>query len=263
MPITIRASLAIAAALAALTSASLALAAGNVTVSVRKGNLFITGDEEANVVGVDQDCVGDVNTFCIYGWSINGEAHIYDNPLIVRGVTGDFNIKLAEGDDSVYLNEMLGMLPGSVRIDAGKGNDFVRFLDAHASGDLRISMGPGNDTIDFRDTSSVDGNLLLEAGSGDDAVTNDNDNGDFFVGGWTHINMGPGNDWVGLMERTFLGPVHLRMSGGDDRVSLTRMTFKSQARLEGGNGLNRLRVGNRVRFSVEPEISRFEVEVVE
>lgn len=272
MLITIRTSLAIAVTLAALTSASLTLAAGNVTVSVRKGNLFITGDEAGNriFIGVGDDASSFIiGPCCDDDTAINGEARAF---LMVTDVTGDFRIKMQEGDDwvhLVYLEETWVVrdgvrvdvgweVPGSVHIDVGKGNDFVGFVETTVGGDLRISTGPGNDLIDC-DECSLRGNLVVETGTGNDIFASDEGKE---VGGSTRIDMGSGDDSLFFEEgarRTFLGPVHLLMSSGDDRVEFSFVTFASSARLEGGNNYDTIEVGPGINFAVEPKISGFEV----
>jgi Ca2+-binding RTX toxin-like protein len=270
MPITIRTSLAIAVALATLTSASPTLAAGNVTVSVKKGNLFITGDEADNRIAID---VGDdASSFLISPFdntTINGEARAF---LRVTDVIGDFRIKMQEGNDWValrYLEETWVVrdsvridvgweVPGSVHIDVGKGDDLVYFVETTVGGDLRVSMGPGDDEIDC-DECSIRGNLAVETGTGNDLFKDDEGRE---VGGSTRIDMGSGNDSLlfdEIVGRTFLGPVHLLMSSGNDRVELSYVTFASSARLEGGTNHDTIEVGLGVNFSVEPRISGFEV----
>jgi hypothetical protein len=151
---------AIAAALVALTSVSPVLADGNVKVTVEDGKLVIVGDEGDNRISIRSSEFHpeeNVDLLIIFRPSydndttINGEAHTDINPWRVRGVTGDFLIKMRGGDDVVdlqYLNDAWAV-PGSVRIDVGGGNDFVGYIDTEIKGNLHITTEAGNDRTDF------------------------------------------------------------------------------------------------------------------
>lgn len=147
----------------------LALAAGDVQVSVANGNLIIRGDSrDNNIILTENGVIGRAGT------TVNGERSI----LTPGGVTNDVHIEMKGGDDFVRV-ELPGTnfaIPHDLEISMGSGADILELLQVKVPNDTRIETGDGNDIvfidgvlgpIDFVRPDFA-GAFKLETGSGDD-----------------------------------------------------------------------------------------------
>ena len=123
------------------------LMAGNVSVSFSNGDLYITGDANANHVQVRQTSPGNYN---ISGVMLGGAATKINNGGYVNaiGVTGNVRISLGGGSDQLDFgtgDARLINVPKSLYIDMGAGNDWTYVRDVKTAGEMVVNTGAGQD----------------------------------------------------------------------------------------------------------------------
>lgn len=80
----------------------------------------------------------------------------------------DIEVDFGTGDDRIVIQNYL--LPGTLRIALGDGDDEVRMVDEAGSlGRLDLDLGPGDDRAEF-DPRLVSRGFRIDAGPGDDEV---------------------------------------------------------------------------------------------
>lgn len=240
-----------------------AMLAGDVSVSVVNGNLFIAGDEldnaisiaagaEANsyvITGLDAGEEGDLATL------INGEAEAF----IATGVDGRISIHMDDGDDSVAVADL--DTQGDLSIHTGDGNDAISLAAGlSVDGKLRVHTGEGDDTVTSAELS-VTGRVSLRTGAGNDSVSlaglvqgesDDSEGGD-------DDEDGPGNNGrghaFGLLHQWFGGGhgLHVDLGSGDDTLVATNLDIATKASIQGGAGDDDLSLTD-VAVGVEEEV---------
>ena len=123
------------------------LMAGNVSVSVQNGNLYITGDAARNHVEVRQSSPG---VFRVNGVTIGGAATKINNAtngvFTTSAVRGNVVISLGGGDDQLNFgtgdNRVINV-PNNLSIDMGSGSDFLSIRDVKTGGNLGVNTGTG------------------------------------------------------------------------------------------------------------------------
>src|SRR6478609_5229089 len=144
--------------------------AGNVSATVRGGNLQLTGDTLGNEIAIEQSALKSFTISSRDGiTTINGQA----GPLTFNGVKKNLSISLGRGDDVV---ELAGSGDSSLRvsnrlnISTGAGNDQVLMNHVHAIG-LHIDLGTQDDLLNVGDDGGQGGLMITKeavigAGSG-------------------------------------------------------------------------------------------------
>jgi len=140
------------------------LLAGNVTVKVAGGNLFITGDNNDNVVLVAG--TGTSGQYLVEG--LTDSAGLPTNiryngtnnsSVIVSGVKHSINVDLKGGDDAFGLTN--ANVKNDVNIEMGAGNDLVA---------IGSSSSVGIDTIATLGPVIIHGTLNVHTSGGNDDV---------------------------------------------------------------------------------------------
>ena len=199
------------------------LLSGNVNASVSNGNLIIQGNAGANVIFLDQPGLN-VRTVRISGDSTTTINH-QTGPVILHGITGEVNINMGAGADSVALTGLT--LPGKVSV-GGLGTVNVDLQSMVVQGKTKIVSGAGRDVITI-DDSSFNGAVRLNTGGGKDLV-----------------QIETNGDPLGRPTR-FRGPVSILLGDGNDtlQVGVTgetghRALFSNAVFFDGGTGVNTL-----------------------
>lgn len=143
--------------------------AGDVSVALFNGALYLTGDAAANRVHVEQDTVGDIYVVGLDGTSVNGQPAVYAGRGPVSGFFADFG----EGED--YL-ELVGLVAGSVHVHGGNGGDGLYLFNVRSDGDIVVSGDAGNDTLYTTGTLARNG-FVIDGGSSFDVWHADNSGG--------------------------------------------------------------------------------------
>ncbi len=163
--------------------------AGDVTVSLVRGNLLIKGDDAANHIAISSGPAA--NSFVIRGLDgtavkMNGTA-APDTGLVVNNVRGLVNVNMNAGDDTVEVSN-------------------AKFNLA-----LTIEMGAGNDTVLVGTAATAPAPLKAAAIVGDANVN---------ARGAINVFTGIGNDTVKMANVGVGGFLHIATLGGDDTVEL-------------------------------------------
>lgn len=220
------------------------LMAGNVAVAVRYGALVITGDNQNNDIVISQTGNGQYSITPFAATTINGQA----TAQTFSGVTGDFNINLKGGADTIQMYQLdytQLTIPGNLKINlASSTGSFVDLWKTAITGSASVVGGSGGNTVSI-DQSQIGAGCKLNLGGGNDEVnfnysavaadltitmgkysTGQDDVGmaRCFVGGNVTIQTGNGNDSVGLMEVSVRNQLQIKTRGGDDIVSLGELT---------------------------------------
>jgi hypothetical protein len=225
-----------------------AMLAGNVNVFVEGGNLIVRGDNQDNLVLIEQ--VGD-GEYAVTGFDfadsglpgvqtgptrINGEAN---GTVIVEGVTGDVNVDLRRGNDGLGIGNSvddllaladecgfgLGIGGGGEEPPPENGEAIV--LQQQVDGrffvprNLIVNTGDGNDGIAI--SADVEGAAIINTGNGSDAVAYGSAfelESDLFVGTDLVVLTGSGNDNVCALFVEVQGLINVQTGGGNDIVDL-------------------------------------------
>ena len=135
--------------------------ANDVSVTQVDGVIQVTGDEQANSIGIYDFyavtyVIGSGNTF------VNGGAY-----TMQVHANADVNVDLGAGDDNVFYWSIRS--PNSV-LSTGAGDDIASFLGLFA--DLTISTEDGDDQIYLGSIGATQ--IQVDAGRGDDRLTIEN-----------------------------------------------------------------------------------------
>lgn len=160
------------------------LMAGNVTVAIREGNLYVDGDNLSNSVSIES---AGPNTVQVLGVDnpVGTSTRINGSPNGARyfsGFAGDIFVRMRAGNDRVHVTNMVA--PRHLFVDLGAGNDllvagrdmlfrsppstFGPTGPLYVQGYLRAFGGSGNDEIDQADVQ-VHGSGLVDLGIGNDS----------------------------------------------------------------------------------------------
>ena len=128
---------------------------GHVAVWVSKGDLIIRGDFAANEITVtpgvnpgDFEIEGDNETI------VNNEPRV-----TMTGVTDDFNIRMGDGRDVVFLDGVT--VPDALTVRTWTGTDAVVISESHVLGATTIKTHNANDDVAIAN-SRFDGKVYLQ-----------------------------------------------------------------------------------------------------
>lgn len=183
------------------------LAAGDVRVQEKNGNMILRGDKQGNSVLVEQT---GPDTYLVTGQdgtTVNGAA-----TAEVTGVRKTIKVLLRGGDDSFTFS---GDAPGRLRVVGGPGDDVIDLQNGFIDGPLQVSTGGGNDTV---------------------MVAMD-------VSRTTRIVTGGGNDTVVLQGAALQRKARIGTGGGDDDVTVLDTFIGQRLRAQLGGGQDTLVIG--------------------
>lgn len=126
------------------------------------------------------------------GFVVDVARTIDGRPQELRRVVQELNdvdIQTGDGNDHVLLWRVV--VPGTVHIATGGGDDLVDFCDAGALGDTRIGTGAGNDFV----------NLAVQV-----------------FARLFEVDLGDGDDELGIDGSNFQGEIRLDGGAGDDTL---------------------------------------------
>ena len=239
-----------------------AMLAGNVSVSVSGGSLIVRGDNAANGVFISQIDDGvyavtgfDLGTGSNVATKINGSAN---DSLVFKGVTGDVNVDLKNGndllgignspDDLAALAEECGFQFGLGDGNGGGGGEDVVDVTAaevtpvegrfFVPRNLIVNTGNGHDGIAV--LADVHNSAIINTGSGDDAVAFGNlfdSENDITVGNDLVVLTGSGNDEVCAHLVTVNGLINVQTGDGNDGVEIHNFDAGAVLALT-GNGID-------------------------
>jgi hypothetical protein len=199
-----------------------AMLAGNITVSVSGGSLFVRGDNADNAVLISEV---DEGVYAVAGFDdlegnptdING---VENGVLFFEGVTRDINIDLKGGDDLLAVGndeeDILSLIEEcELNFGSGSGSESVALLEVEPEGsqtfvprNLIIRTGDGDDQVAL--IVAVHRTADINLGKGDDAIAVGNSQfGDDLI-----IKTDKGFDFV-CADDNVVGD-HLNIQTGDD-----------------------------------------------
>lgn len=195
---------------AGLLMAGPALAAGNVEVEVKGGNLVITGDDADNKVlitspGGYQVAPDDGTT------NVNGSPVPKTFPDATKGVLA----KLGDGNDTV--RALNATIAGNLSIDGGDGTDGITLSGSLVEGNVQFKAGNGPANTMLEAGSVVEGNLSVKAGDGVDFVYTEGGSG---VMGKASFKFGNGANALDLNASLFEKGLKIAAKEGSDFISL-------------------------------------------
>jgi hypothetical protein len=227
--------------------------AGDVTAIIADGDLLVRGDSANNDIYIDLEANGDISIDTILGTTVNGSSSF---PIILSGFTGDINIELLAGNDTVVINQDYVSddgLPGSVFANLGSGDDHFDMLGSNGgagifgpmdvAGSVIVYGRDGDDHLTLNGMQ-MDGDVLFYGGDGDDDVFIDGHFTADGIVGQMLLDMSTGDDTI-LVRSTPMGSLHIRDPIG--------VTTGSQVRLEG------LTVANEIEMFLSIQDDNVEV----
>ena len=260
------------------------LLAGDVSVTLRNGNLTILGDDHDNSITLrysddDQVLISGNNTL-INGTSQplavparlrNVSIHLRngDNWLEVSGLSlrGNLTVRSASGDNSIFFQNLFAR---QFSVNTGTGNDTLSLENLNARRGLALIASGGDNVVALQEIQTRR-HLSVRLGAGNDLVATeklqvnrdarfqanggDNQflfNGNTFVSRRLDIQTGNGQDNISLVpqrvgESLVARRLNIRTGGGDDQVFLDEnCLFRQRVVLKGQNGANRLQVESQL-----------------
>ena len=258
------------AALAA--SASIAGAAGDVTVAVVNGQLTITGDGADNsiiVAGTMQTNAysvtsGDGTT------TINGQV----GPITSGVANKEIFFEFVQGNDTVVVNNAnftrtvsatFGDAGGeftlnnvvmnkNLRLTMGDGTNFVDFTDVQVSEPSKITLGDGADLVSFQ-SSEYRGGIYTK--DGDDIVTIVNSS-HTDPKGKLSVKTGKGLDTLELTNANWEGKIAINCGPGDDSFEAGTIEVGLKVKVTGSADTDTL-TDNGGHTNGAPEFVAFEL----
>ncbi|WP_425616156.1 hypothetical protein NA78x_006095 [Anatilimnocola sp. NA78] len=230
------------------------LMAGDVDLLQTGGNLFITGDNDANGLFIRQLSE---DRFAIIGTKTgSGNTTVEGQGFqVVNGVTGSVFLNMNGGNDSVKFDRgdtfiasrpglpSLGEFPQvkqNLQVNMGAGADTFTTNGLQVQGRVIIDTGFGNDA----DTVKLDG-LIVRAENGDQALEIDTQGGndrveliDGTFQGLVDIDTGTENDLVSIIDILISSDSDLRIrtQAGNDQVTIEDSLFDRTVDIETGAG---------------------------
>ncbi len=179
---------------------SRSLLAGDISVYIGRGNLFVLGDNAVNQVAVLQLDAGTYAVVGFNGTTVEGEA----DPFVVEGITGKIDVDLKRGDDLLGVgNDPAGLIAlaqafgfGSELGDAAALQSDLEDLLAEAAAPERLF---------------VPRDLVVRTGDGRDGVGVIGD-----IGGRLHANLGEGNNALAVVNSLIEDDLIVRGGKGHD-----------------------------------------------
>lgn len=174
--------------------------AADLSLQVINGDLFITGDGDAEAVAIEEVRLGgafNVEFLKLTGFNgttINGQSQL----TIASGNLRNVTINLNGGDDAL---------------------DIQRMDSDVAGGNLLVKLG-GDDDLFAADGLNFGGNITIEGENGNDDINLAN----LTVGGLLKIDLGNGDDELDVITSVAKN-LDVRGDDGDDVIRLTRLTI--------------------------------------
>ncbi len=247
--------------LAALESRT--MLAGNVSAKLVAGNLYLTGDSEANEVYVAKTADG-VIVRGVNGTQINGASTDFVAYPSTATKNGSIIAALGKGDDRLQLDDF--ELDGDLIVNAGKGNDKLGLSTATVHGLVNFVGGAGNDTF-YSEGSTIDGYVMATLGSGSNlfatksthvkkSVTVSGSSGtdrisldSTTIDQAFYTSLGKANDDIRLSNGTTIDRVLLSTGGGADLVQVVDSTVNDAFNAHLGSGDDNVVMGGTTEIS--------------
>lgn len=111
---------------------------------------------------------------------------------------------------------------------------------------LKVNLKNGNNSFSIGDLGncSLDGYLKIKTGKGNDLINTGDGHQNFLtvIGGKVSVNVGSGNDFVGIDSTTFNNSVNLKLGAGNDTIGTTGNNFFNHKKvtINGGKGTDAL-----------------------
>jgi hypothetical protein len=258
------------AALAA--SASIAGAAGDVTVSVVNGQLRITGDGGDNsivVAGTMQTNAysvtsgdgtttingqvgpitsGVANREIFFAFEQGANTVVVNNANFTRTVSATFG----DSDDEFTLNDVV--MNKNLRLKMGNGTNIVDFFDVQISEPSKMNLGDGVDLVSLLSSEYRGGIFTAD---GDDTVTIVNSS-HTDPKGKLSIKTGKGIDTLELTGANWEGKIAINCGAGDDSFTAGNIEVGLRVKVTGSAGTDTL-IDNAGHTNGTPEFAAFEV----
>lgn len=208
------------------------LMAGDVTAAEVGGDLIVQGDNLGNKFIIRQL---DADSYRLSG-TIDGTPHTRVNgqftDVTVNGVTGNVVIRLAGGDDNVFVdNSPQTLIPKALIIEGGEGNDIIGVSRAVIGRELLVDMGAGNDFFDCS-LSLIGTSVVYRLGDGSDY-------GRFIAGTISRdavLEGGSGHDAVGFMSARIGAFTVIDGGAGSDELYANGSYFGNHSAIRGQQG---------------------------
>ena len=156
-----------------------------------------------------------------------------------------------------------------VYLRTANGNDVVLAEGVEAGDDLSLYSAQGDDTVAILDSIIADRTTLKTGSAGkyrffghrnsdqDSAPISNSAHGDL-----ADIDLGSGDDFIGVSEARIGARVKLAAGSGDDEVGVRSSLFDEEVYLDGGRGTDGLSAVDN-GFELDPNIRSFETEVLD
>ena len=216
--------------------------AGDVTVAIVDGDVFVRGDAAANHVVMATD---DAGALVIDGRALDGAPTTIngqEGPFIVDGFHNSIHARMWGGNDVVRIpqgdfaeNVFVGTGRGADRIILGPDPGGPSTDGVNVEGHLALALGHGPDFL--RANAVTTGSMAAFGDLGADQIGLNN-----LQTGRLRIGTGPGNDRIGIAN---VQSPHLKVHTGlgNDALTVIDSTFaRFDARMGAGN--DRVRVGS-------------------
>lgn len=184
------------------------LLAGDVSVFLDAGRLFVVGDDAANLVQIVGTPDGAAEVVGLEGTTVNGGAAAFQSGPGLSGLVARMN----GGADEASLQGLV--LSGNLTFQGHAGQDVLEIVNS-AVGSFIAETGAGGDVVDL-DNLFVSGSAGIETAAGEDVVTI----GALAVGRYLHLFTGDGSDMVAARQISSGRLTALATGGGDDQVLL-------------------------------------------
>lgn len=211
----------------------------NVSVSIKKGDLIVQGDNANNRVRLVGNGNGTVIVSGLSGTTVNGSMYsqsfrVRDDVRLAFNKGGNNKVLLdrVDADDLSYKGghgrDELGVRYGSlndVSVKTAGGNDKVLFQFVDGIDSMNINTGHGRDDIGI---ASAGRSLNINSGHGHDSVlvVSPQDNATIKTSG--------GNDYVALYNTRFSGNVKVQTGHGADELWVVGTTIGGTLNAHGG-----------------------------
>ncbi len=216
------------------------LLAGDVHVTVNRGDLHITGDFADN--GVEVVATNDPGEYLVRGVDRGGApTTINGSPNeIVRGVDDDVHVDLRGGDNGIELagveddgEDLELLVPDDLNITHRSGRMDVLTNLVRVGGDLSIDTRGGDDAVDLRSTS-IHGDAEIDTRRGDDDVQLEL----VEVGDDLEIDLGSHDDTLLLQSVDVDDDATFKLGRGENSVTVENALIGDDFRITGGHSPN-------------------------
>lgn len=140
--------------------------ASNITASLNKGILTITGSADADRVTVQPAGQPGSVRISVEGGTVNNQQFVE-----LLGLTKDLRAFLAGGNDQLMIQGFTGgnSLPKNLIVDASDGADAIDIHNVKVNGTTKVTLDAGSDLLQIDDTQFVK-KATLDSGDGDDGI---------------------------------------------------------------------------------------------